>query len=127
MLPGARHLRLKCKGDAVVAGNRVIMVSRMMTSEEGSASTISTLGPAFTAPGLGPDSSCRTRISRSNRLAVLALRPQPLFLLPKLGRERFAKVSGLIQRADFDFSLPVVGIRALLEPLDRLLQRIHLP
>jgi hypothetical protein len=51
---GRVTFRLKCKGDAVVACNRAIMVSHMMTLEEGSDSTISTRpSPAFSALGIG--------------------------------------------------------------------------
>src|SRR4051794_39378160 len=62
---------------------------------------------------------------RSRLLAHL--RPQPILLLPELGRERLAKVGGLEHLADLNREVGTRGVRAALDPFDRLLLRLHLP
>src|SRR5215218_2813865 len=67
----------------------------------------------------GPDDS------RSRLLAEL--RPQPLLLLLELGRERLAEVGRLEHLADLDLRLGTRRVRTALDPLDRLLLRLHVP
>src|SRR5262249_12093263 len=53
------------------------------------------------------------------------LLPQPLLLLPELGRELGAEVFGLEHLTDLDFGAAVKG--GALEPLDRFILRLALP
>ena len=59
-------------------------------------------------------------------LVALRRRPCALLLLPQLGRELLAEVLRLEHLADLDLALALVGVGAALDPLDRLVQRLHL-
>src|SRR5437763_16503330 len=55
------------------------------------------------------------------------LRPQPFLLLAQLRRDPGAEVGGLEHRPDLDFALARMRVGAALQPLDRLVHRLHLP
>src|SRR5687768_6242094 len=56
----------------------------------------------------------------------LGLRPQLLVPLAQLRRELVSEVLGLEDRTDLDHAVLVVGVRDPLDPLDRLVERLHL-
>src|SRR5437588_6230539 len=73
--------------------------------------------------------SSASRIVPACRRSILSLRrdlrPQTLLLLLQLGRERVAEVLRFEHLADFD--LGAAAERRALQPLDRVLLRLHLP
>src|SRR5262245_1636076 len=58
---------------------------------------------------------------------LLDLLAQPRFLRAQLGRELGAEVLGLEHGPDLQRRLRAGRVRAAFRPLDRLLQRLHLP
>src|SRR6185312_1888132 len=71
-------------------------------------------------------SSAGRTTPRSTLLGYLGA--QPLLLLPQLGRELGAEIRRLEDLPDLDFRVRAgVGVRAALDPLDRLFLRLHLP
>src|SRR4029079_11369721 len=59
--------------------------------------------------------------------ALLDLRADPLLLLAQLGRELVAELLHLIDLADLDLRGAGHRVRAALDPLERLLERLALP
>src|SRR5690606_36917713 len=55
------------------------------------------------------------------------LRPEPLLALAQLGRECFAEILGGVDRPDLDLGLFRHRIGAPLDPLDRMVERVHFP
>src|SRR5262245_37747639 len=68
-----------------------------------------------------------TAVSSPSALVLLELRAELLLLGLQLRRERGAQVLGLVDGPDLDHRLVAGGIRALLHPVHRLLDRLHLP
>src|SRR5262245_39383705 len=69
------------------------------------------------------------RSTTASRLLLFRrhLRAQPLLLLPQLGREGVAEIVRLKHLADLDLRFLARRVGAALDPLDRLLLRLHLP
>src|SRR5438105_12788518 len=73
-------------------------------------------------------STCVCGTRSALRLQRRGLGAQALFLLAQLGRELGAEVLGLEHLADLDLGLGARHrVGAALDPLDRLLLRLHLP
>src|SRR2546426_11731909 len=60
-------------------------------------------------------------------LPLPGLRAQALLLFPELGREFGPEVFRLEHLANLDLGLAREGVRAALDPFDRLFHRLHLP
>src|SRR6185436_3013309 len=75
----------------------------------------------------GPPASPPARSALDRLLLGLDLGREPLFLRAQLGRELVAEIRGLEQRAQLQRGLLAGRVRATLRPLERFLERLHLP
>src|SRR3990172_1059159 len=79
------------------------------------------------ADSIRQTASTVARVSRTIRLLLARyLRPQPFLLRPQLGRELGSEIVGLEHLPDLDLRLLTrERIGRVLDPLDRLFQRLH--
>src|SRR5215211_2535859 len=113
--------RASCARSSATPTSRTIRARPAISLADSILQTASIARCASEAITASDQPACRRRL-----LVVGRPRPQPLLLVPELGRELVTEVLGLEHLPDLDLGLSLVRIGTALDPFDRLVQRLHL-